>query len=671
MVKIKGAKSKRVSSKQRHKIERKKREHKRDLRKAAKELKKNGQGPHRSKKSRDLARLALKVSNVHPRKEEILRRVLQARENARVEKATRRKRHDTEEEVTEEGGPTATPRASNRRQLLYIPVKDSNNFRVQFERALEELVFPDGSAEEGNVELPCVAYVVTLDSRFAVQSIPWTLIDAVMEQAGRYRGGRKVLLLFTLTKTDLVSAPALLSQVALVCHALNNRYEKGSFGGNVLAAITPFSVQHEKSGRHLLRILHQFRQSDGCVKTTAESNMENKVCAFVIGLPNTGRRTLCRTLASAVNESSVSTVPLRAAQMQLIKSSVTGEEEADDGNDGVQAVRTRFAIPNAKAVTLVQFPEDSGMQKELRNVTGGDVFFRSPAFIEKTLEPEPIGCVLFEAFVDKVALAQAFCQSVVSVSEGDEGAALRGAEKFLRDLGRTVRRDKGFFVSPLFASNAGTMGKLTSSSLTAHAGFTSGQQSNASNLLDSTYSNASPSKLVRISSVVTKARRSSHKLAARADARNALRLGARTFIRELCQAKNVPWAVMRAPGMATVTPKSVAAAAANVFDVSLTEGKKRTAAATMKPQEHLAAIVDHFAALLKDFAAFLPNGVVEMDPDAIVPPQYSLEEPEQSNEEEDGSSAGSEEEEEDGEAEADDEEDDDANESEDDEDEEA
>jgi phosphatidate phosphatase PAH1 len=83
------AKSKRQSSSQRHKVERKIREHKRDIRKAAKVMKEGGL-KLRSKKSRETAKLALRVSNAHPDKEKILTGLLKAREEAREDRAARR-----------------------------------------------------------------------------------------------------------------------------------------------------------------------------------------------------------------------------------------------------------------------------------------------------------------------------------------------------------------------------------------------------------------------------------------------------------------------------------------------------------------------------------------------------------------------------------------------------
>lgn len=629
MVKVKASKSKRMSSKQRHKIDRKKREHKRDLKKAAKALKKTGMAPKRSKKSRDLAKLALQVSNRHPDKEQILSHVLQAREAARVMKAERRHRKGADGEADGSGeaaapemAAAAEARTSNRRQLLYISAKDSNHFRVQFNRALTELVFPPTAAAATDdapmtsLELPSAAYVVTLDARFAVQSMPWTLVDAIVEQAADYDGGRKALLLFTLTKADLVSAPALVSQLALVAYALQRRYPKG-LGANLVATITPFSVHSERTQRQFLRVLNQFRQNAGCSSKKMSSNLAGKICAFVVGLPNTGRRTLCRTLGSEANESSVSTVPLRAAQLQLIRSGLTEEEEK---------VHTKFAVPNAKAVTLVQLPEDSAMLKELRTPVGADVLFRSLAYVERAPEPEAMGCILFDGITDKATLAQAFCVPAVGGAEADEKHPLKAAEKFLRELGRAVRRDGGFHVSPLFASDAGTMGRVTSSSLTGHAGFTSGQQRSQSTLLDATYSNATPSKLVHISTVMQKGKgkASRYQKVTRADAHNALRLGARTFLREMSQGRHVPWAVMRAPGDATLTPAQVATAS-EVFSLAAAEGKRIGEADELSGTAHLDALVEVLASAVRDLAVLLPNGVVEMGPDFLAAPQYKLE----------------------------------------------
>lgn len=619
MPRIKAPKSKRMSSKQRHKIDRKKREHKRDLRKAAKALKEKGLGPKRSKKTRNLAKMALQVSNVHPDKETILSSVLKARENVRVEKQERRKRAREESQDTEGNVELRLPPVvRGYRQLLYIPAKDTNNFKVQFLRSLNELVFPTEEPVEGIQELPCAAYLITLDCRFAVQCIPWTLLDAIIEQGKLYKGFRKILLLFTLTKVDLVSVSALITQLSLVAHTLHKRYG-GSLGKNVIATITPFSSLYEKPGRHLLKILKQFSLTEECRSTKSMiSNVKEKICVFILGLPNTGRRTLGRHLTGGANEGTASSVPFRAAQLQIRK-----VEDADE-------VEVKFAIPNAKHITFLTFPEDSGIRSELKNASGADVMFRSQIYVERLQEPEVVGCALFSAVLDKKALAQAFCQAEVMVQDSKKVAA---AEKFLRNLGKTVRRENGFHISPLFLPASGTMSQQTSSHLSANAMFTSGQQRSQETLLDATYSGAMPSKLIRVSSVVTTSRRgnrSNNKMVERMDVKNALRLGARTFVREVCQGSHVPWAVMRAPFKIAVKPEDISSASL-LFNLPLAKGLRPSSLlssgeteSTKSEPDHLNALIQAVYSTIKDIAIFFPNGVVEFDPDCMVPPQYDL-----------------------------------------------
>lgn len=620
MPRIKAPKSKRKSSKQRHKIERKKREHKRDLRKAAKALKDKGLGPQRSKKAAGLAKLALQVSNTHPDKEVILNSVLKARENVRVEKLERRKRmreNDFDDEEMDKH--QLTPVVRGYRQLLYIPARDSNNFRVQFLRSLNELVFPVKSSCEGIDEIPSVAYLITLDCRFSVQCLPWTLLDAIIQQEKLYEGSRRILLLFTITKVDLVSISALISQISLVGHAVYNHYGE-SLGKNIVATIAPFSSQHDKTGRHILRILKQFSVVEGGKPSkNSSSNLNGKICTFVVGLPNTGRRTLCRSLTTGVHEGTASSVPFRATQLQIRK--------VDDSDE----VEVKLAVPNAKYITFLTFPEDTGIRSDLKNASGADIVFRSQLYVEKLQEPEVVGCALFSAVLDKKALAQAFCQAEVVVRKNEE---LSAAKKFLCDLGKTVRQEKGFHISPLFVPLSGTMGQQTSSHLSGNVTFTSGQKRSQETLLDATYSGAMPSKLIRVSSVITvrKGGHNSVKAVERMDGKNVLRLGARTFVRELCQSRHVPWAVMRAPFKVAVKPEEIGFASL-LFDLSLARGLKPSpltspspgvVVATSKGVDHLNELIQSICHILKDVAIFFPNGVVEFDPDCIVPPQYDL-----------------------------------------------
>ncbi|KEG09174.1 hypothetical protein DQ04_05681020 [Trypanosoma grayi] len=650
MPKVRSGPSKRMSSSQRHKIERKKREHKRDLRKAAKALKKSGLGPKRSKKSRELAKMALKVSNSHPDKEAILTRVLEAREKARVERAEcRNKRSDEEDhvEAVSEEAKTVRSVRQPKKALTYIPVRESNNFSYQFNKTLEELVYPP---PESLMELPSAAYVVTLDARCAVQCLPLGLLDAIVHESSIYKnngGKRKVLVLFAITKIDLISAPALVTQISLLAYALFDRYVKRAdeddeslkLGDTISFAFCPVSNLFDKTTKHILRVLRQFLFSEGCTQSNERCNLEGKLCTFVIGLPNTGRRTLCRALLQTGNESCVSIVPVSAAQVQLMNKNNGCQEDAE----------MKLAFPNAKEITLLQFPEDTVLMRELSSLSGCDVIFKSFSFIERITDPEVIGFMLFAAALDKNSLAQGFCQPGEDFGgSSDESKVMKAAERFFRNLGHTVRREKGFYVSPLFVSNAGTMGKVSSSSLTASTRFTSRQQSTQTTLLDDSFSGATPSKLVRISSVVTASRgkKKSNSMLKRLDSHNAMKLGARTFVREICQGKNIPWAVMRPPTKKCLTREDIEEACV-LFDISLCSGKRIGTLNTVTNQtEHLAALLDQTASMLKQYLVFLPNNVVEFDPDSIVAPLHDLNTNAIKNEEHEGESMNEEEEEE-------------------------
>ncbi|ESL08404.1 hypothetical protein TRSC58_03893 [Trypanosoma rangeli SC58] len=641
MPKVKSGPSKRMTSRQRHKIERKKREHKRDLRRAAKSLKKSGLGPKRTKKTRELAKLALKVSNSHPDKEVILQRVLQAREDARVERAKRSEKPSVEEDDVHGNVESAcevthiAPSLHGTKKVLkYIPVSESNNFSYQFNKVLEELVFPPPGSL---IELPSVAYLITLDARCAVQCIPWALLDAIVHGSNIYHsngGMRRVLLLFAITKIDLVSVPAVVTQISILANALCERYMKINDGEESLMltdairiAFCPVSKLFDKTTRHVIRILRQFLSSEQCSQSNAYCNLEGKLCSFVIGLPNTGRRALSRTLLHHGTDSGVSLVPVSAAQVQMMTTK--------DDNKG--DLKFKLAFPNAKEITLLQFPEDAVLLRELFSLSGGDVVFKPFSFIERMTSPEVVGCMLFAAAVDKIALAQSFCQPGEDFSLScDEEQNLKRAQRFFRGLGHTVRREKGFYVSPLFVSNAGTIGKLSSSSLTASVCFTSRQQSTQTTLLEASFSNATPNKLIRISSVVapSRGRRKSNASVQRMDSHNALKLGARTFVREICQGENVPWAVMRPPTKKCLTKTEVESASV-IFDLSLCLGKRLGTLETRHDfAGHFATLLDHVASLLKQYLMFLPNKVVEFDPDCIIAPIHDLYSTEKANEKE-------------------------------------
>lgn len=640
MPKIKNGKSKRMTSRQTHKIERKKREHRRDLRKAAKAMKKSGFGPKRTKKSRELAKLALKVSNAHPDKEAILQRVLKTREDARLYRAKQREkiRIDGDEDHTlgkcaNEKSPCQTLLHKYKKSFTYIPLSESNNFAYQFNKILRELVFPISGF---TLEVPSAAFVLTLDARCAVQCIPWGLLDAIVHDGCNYsenKGTRKVLVLFAITKIDLISIPALVTQISLLAYALRERYENGNTDKHfflpkdvLTVAFCPVSIRFDKTLQHFIRLLRRFLSCNGCSTPSLQCNLDRKLCTFVAGLPNTGRRALCRALLQCGTDSCVSIVPVSAAQLQV----VTGKAGDSDNTS------MKLAFPNAKEITLLQFPEDSVLMHELSTLSGADVVWKPLAFVERMVDPELVGCMLFAAVLDKVGLAQGFCQPGENLDMcSDESECIKEAKKFFRNFGHTVKKEKGFYVSPLFVSNAGTMGKVCSSSLTASVSFTSRQQSTQTTLLDASFSNATPNKLVRISSVVTPScgKRKRNMSVRRIDSHNAMKLGARTFIREICQGKNVPWAVMRPPTKKCLTKEEVEIASL-VFDLFICCGKKDgEMGAGITSSEHFALLLRHLTSLLKQYLVLLPHNVVEFDPDCIIAPTHKLNAAEDINEE--------------------------------------
>ena len=673
MPKTKRAPSKRMPSSQRHKIERKKREHKRDLRRAAKAMKASGLGPKRTKKSREMAKLALKMSNANPDKEEFLKKILQGRENVRVMRATKKaeereralrgddaeESHNEPQPQVDQPKPTADASA---RSLLFIPHAKSNDFQFQFNKALEYLVYPlpplpheDGGGIRLNAELPVVVFVVTVDARCAVPCIPWTLLDAIVARGDEYqtahevkkqKAGKKrsrdetqptlakaVLIHFALTKVDLVSAQTIGTQFALLSDALYKRYFASdgaspsaadcefTLRGGISFSFSPFSTQFDRTAKHMIRVVRQFSQKVAPTASHGSTTMNGKAACFVIGLSNTGRRSLSRHLLAVGTESVVSIVPLRSAQIKLSRAARSSgsetpkdHEQIDEEVDDVQA---RFSLPCAKPVTLIQFAEDSRWRRAAgENITGGDVIFQSFSYVEKLPEPEVIAMAIVESATDKVGLAQAFCQPMID-----------GALQFLRGIGKTIVREKGFHVSPLFVANAGTAGRLGASSLTASTGFCSGSQSANLTLLDATLSNATPSKLVRVSALIgAKGGKRPHVTAKRDDQHSALRLGARTFIREFTQSRHVPWAILRSADGA-LTPEGVARSS-QIFQKEFLPpaNHSESCEGALSPQKHLEYAMDGFSNLLKDSLALLPNAVVEFSPDCVAPTLHSVDE---------------------------------------------
>ena len=601
MVKTKGARSKRMPSAQRHKIERKKREHKRDLRKAAKALAKNGMAPKRSKKARQAAKMVLKISNADPDKERYLSQMLEAREAARVVRAQTRREKRAEAAASEAASNVdgeAVQRAAvekSERQAMYVPVKYHFNQKYQFMKIVEDLVFP---AEKGAQGLPCSLFLVTADIRCAVQSLPWTLLDSIIAASKAKEDAKphKVLILIAMTKCDIVSASAIGTQVALLDHALAGRYPDAAESGVVFSAC-PVSIYFDNSIRHLLKMVRAYNTEvhAGVDKAAASkaTNLTGKVACFLFGLPGTGRHSLSKAMATVGTDSAVIVTSLRSGRVQA------GKEEADP---------VKFVIPNSRLITVVTIPEDNELTKQSgANVISGDILFQNASYLERMQEPEHVAAVLLGGCVDRTLLAQAFCQPAFAADDATE------AMKFLIGIGRSVTRDRGFNVSPLLIDGAGTAGRIASSSLLASHGFTTSKTS----LLDTTYSQAAPTKFVHLSSVVYKGKKGGQSLAVkRTDGQNPARIGARTFLREFVQGRNVPWAVMR-PG--SNDDAITAESAATLRVISLKHFVASTKVKVAEGPAPFAAFAEALSELVNPNLVLLPRAVVEFSADAICP----------------------------------------------------
>eukprot|EP00658_Telonema_sp_P-2_P014245 TRINITY_DN15411_c0_g1_i1.p1 TRINITY_DN15411_c0_g1~~TRINITY_DN15411_c0_g1_i1.p1 ORF type:complete len:616 (-),score=252.07 TRINITY_DN15411_c0_g1_i1:242-2089(-) len=556
--------------------------------------------------------------------------------------------------------------------MVYIPGKFGWNFMYQFNKVVDDLVFPiDGEDSDSDEEadanaapktardgLPSSMFVVTCDARCAVQSLPWTLVDSIVDRAESYAKavantpdrtapkkdasvGDKILILIAMTKVDVVNAQTVGTQLALVDAALKERYADSPALSRILFTLCPVSTQFDGTVKHLLRIVRWFneRKYDEYADKAAAgqaTNLSGKTSVFVLGLPNTGRRSLCRALLAIGTESAVCVTSLRAARIQQAKATVAESGSDNDASDEEKEEEVKFVIPGAKIATFITLPEDEALRKlSSSSVLAGDILFQSDSYVERMEEPEAVAMMIVNGAADKTSLAQAFCQPSFEVpnntavdEETMERLRMKGAEYFLKGIGHTVRRDKGFSVSPLLVETAGSAGKLSSSSLLASSGFSNQKAS----LLDSTYSNARPGKFVHISSVVTRSatgkKAKGRRAVKRSDGSNALRIGARTFIREFCQSRNVPWAVL-APGAAS--PSITAADAAKIQMLSLNAfeahlaGSKLLASVVPGVGCSFATYAEGVSRLLKQYLVLLPNGVVEMNPGMIAAVLHDVE----------------------------------------------
>lgn len=471
------SKSNRITTRQRHKVQRKIREKKRDIRKAAKVMKKSG-FKVRSKKSREVMKQVLRISNANPEKERILEQILQVREVAKVERAKKRLgENDATQADAKEGQPPVAelPSTSSVRRTLLIPTANAYDAQFQF------------SAVLGDLKEIAPVFGVCVDARCTVESCPWAMVEQIVEarldaeqpkkraRSESTSSSRKTTIVFIITKIDLVSLEALNNQFNALAAEVASRF--GSTKGGVEYVCLPFSSQYERTAKHVFKVLHHLLQSE--VPTPA------RACCCLVGLPNSGRSTLARSVLEAGSASSVVIAPLRTVH------SVSPKNEGDEAQ--------KIVVPGAKSVTFLTLP-DTNLGKE---ILAGDVIYSSPSSVEKLSEPEVPAMLLVDSFFDRAALCQLFAMPLAEKPEF-----------FLKGLGRSILREGGFHVAPFVK------------------GTSSGSEL-SSNLLCASTDVLMSGSLVKV-------------FPKRSDGRNTLRVGARCFLKEFCSGRNLLWATRTA-----------------------------------------------------------------------------------------------------------------------------
>eukprot|EP00743_Colponemidia_sp_Colp-15_P016627 GILK01020354.1.p1 GENE.GILK01020354.1~~GILK01020354.1.p1 ORF type:complete len:231 (+),score=20.36 GILK01020354.1:3-695(+) len=185
--------------------------------------------------------------------------------------------------------------------------------------------------------------------------------------------------------------------------------------------------------------------------------------------------------------------------------------------------------------------------------------------------------------------------------------------RFLIGIGRAVSRDRGFNVSPLLVDSAGTAGKITSSSLLASHAFTTSKTS----LLDTTLSQANPTKFVHLSSVIHKGKGGKSMAVKKSDGQNPARIGARTFLREFVQGRNVPWAIMR-PGSNDDPITAESAATLRVLSLKHFVASSKDDKVAEGPAPFV-QFADALSIIVSPNLVLLPRAVIEFNADAICP----------------------------------------------------
>lgn len=345
--------SKRMSSKLRHKKDRKVRESRRDMRKAAKSMKKAGLKP-RSNRKRDATRQALALSNANPDKVRILEALLNARHAPKKTKAEL-----AAAAAAAEAAEAELPSAVQHRRFG---------------------VFAGGSAEGGALtQLDVVlsslhtvsdVFLFTLDGRCPAQCIPRAAVQRIIDESKERQSAGRLLIprriVFVITRCDILPLASAVSAVVHVARTI-----KEEFGASLAAAAkpapTPSKGKGTKRGRdeapasspsplgdapcvqfhcalstttnddvlgmvaRLLRrvadqvrpVVKQLREQGIATlergAAQAAPDVKNKVVITTIGFAKSGRSALCKGVGRVGGEASAATVRPADVHMSTLR----------------------------------------------------------------------------------------------------------------------------------------------------------------------------------------------------------------------------------------------------------------------------------------------------------------------------------------------------------------
>jgi hypothetical protein len=607
----------RMASSRRHKIDRKKREAKRDIRRAAKALKAAGEGGTRKKKAREVAKSALRISKSSARKEAVLTQLLKVREAIKERKSakrttTKRKRvdeeedeeaeEDVEEEEDEEGeefeeeevsdsdggsgdDDGAVEKKVRAQRRLFIPTSQAGNFVQSFTKLVDTVMFPP--LDHQDAAIPS-AVVVTVDGRCATQSAPWSELDFIVHRSLENPPKNKQLVAIVLCKADLLSAPALAAQYKLLSDAIVDRYKKAGAPRTSNAAglalpiefvAVPFSCHIEGTTRQLLKVLHRYSDTIRLDhKDSRRHNLSGKLAAVLLGMPKSGKSTLLKSVCAIAGESAVAVAPL--TKLMTLDEDGSGQE--------------RLIVPSPKSVTFLTLHDQHPEAVNKNSIIGGDAVFASDAIIDKMPTPEAAAIVLLSQLTaDSLGeVAQNFSltfESDSALSSEEEKSA--AATRILKALGRTIIRERGFLPSAYLGVGAepGT-GRLGETG-----------DLNASSVKDAAFITVSGRRIVRVWPQKT-------------DGRNALRVGARTLLHEFSSSKHFPWAIIEG-----------ATRPLNQYDhfcIFTTKFHGTDAGVETKPKTAAESFLPGLQAMQKAMTAYmalLPKHVVPISPNAVPP----------------------------------------------------